>query len=270
MHPPSGAGYFSSPNDLTTLGRSILSSTLLPPLLTRQWLKPVTHTASLTLAIGRPWEIMRLPVPVSGPSSTTTRVVDLYTKQGATGQYQTLLALSPDHGVGYVMLVGGPQVAASYNFLQAKLNEVFLAAAEQAGREQAEVVYGGNYTLAGDGSAAEFVLRPGEPGLLLTKLVSNGTDVFGLVGPIVGVPAGVKLGVWLYPVALAGKGKVAFRASIGVLGLPAGETCAAWGSLDVLRYGGFPADLFIFELGKDGKAVGVEVPVLQKTLKRSA
>lgn len=211
---------------------------------------------------------MRLAVPVS-PASQTTRVVDLYTKQGATGQYQTLLALSPDHGLGYAMLVGGPQVGASYNFLQAKLNEVFVAAAEQAGREQAEAAYGGTYTLAGDGSAAEFVMRPGEPGLLMTKLVSNGTDIVGLVGPLVGVPAGVTLGVWLYPVGLAGKGKVAFRASIGVLGLTAGETCAAWGSLDNLRYGGFPADLFIFELGKDGKAVGVEVPVLQKTLKRS-
>jgi hypothetical protein len=213
---------------------------------------------------------MRLAVAVS-PASQSTRVVDLYTKQGATGQYQTLLALSPDHGVGYAMLIGGPQVGASYNFLQAKLNEVFIAAVEQAGRKQAEAAYGGgNYTLAGDGSAAEFVLRPGEPGLLLTKLVSNGTDIVDLVGPLVGVPAGVKLGVWLHPVGLSGKGKAAFRASIGVQGLPTGEACAAWGSLDNLRYGGFPADLFIFELGNDGKAVEVEVPVLQKTLKRSA
>jgi hypothetical protein len=36
-----------------------------------------------------------------------------------------------------------------------------------------------------------------------------------------------------------------------------------------LRYGRYPADLFIFELGKDGKVVGVEIPILKKTLHRT-
>jgi hypothetical protein len=60
---------------------------------------------------------------------------------------------------------------------------------------------------------------------------------------------------------------VALRASLGVKGATAGETCSAWGSLDMIKYGGLPADLFIFEV-KEGKAVAAEVPVLKKTLSR--
>ncbi|KAK4040945.1 beta-lactamase/transpeptidase-like protein [Parachaetomium inaequale] len=154
------AGYYSSPNDLTKLGRSILRSALLPRATTRHWLKPVTHTTRAAFSLGRPWEIFRLAVPVStSPSlSSTTRVVDTYTKRGNIGGYQTLLALSPDHG--------------TYSSLKEKLDGVWLAAAEQAGREE-----------------------------------------------------------------------------VGV-------------------YGGNPADLFIFELGQDGKAVAVEVPLLRKTFRR--
>ncbi len=262
----SAAGYYSTANDLTKIGRSILSSALLPPLQTRQWLRPVTHTASASLSIGRPWEIMRLAVPVSS-GSTTTRLADLYTKQGASGQYWTLLALSPDHGVGYAVLIAGPQVAATYAFLQDKLNAIVIGAVEQAGREQALAGYGGKYTLP-DNSVAEVVQRPGEPGLFVSKLVSNGTDVVGLLGPLIGVPSGATLGVWLYPMGLAGKGRVAFRASFGAVGLTAGETCAAWGSLDVTRYGGLPVDLFVFDVGANGKAKALEVPVLGKTLKK--
>jgi hypothetical protein len=68
---------------------------------------------------------------------------------------------------------------------------------------------------------------------------------------------------------LAGEGKVAFRATMGASGVPAGEACSSWGSLDSTKYGGNPADLFIFELGGDGKAVAVEVPLLRKTFGRN-
>ncbi|KAL2128551.1 hypothetical protein VTI74DRAFT_9023 [Chaetomium olivicolor] len=263
-----GGGYYSTPSDITTLGRSILSSTLLPPATTRRWLKPITHTARASLSIGRPWEINRLNLPVStAPASTVTHVVDVYTKQGSAGQYMTLIALSPDHGVGFTLFVGGPAAGKTYDLLQRRLSEVWFAAAEQAGREEGGAVYGGNYTLP-DGSVAEFVLRDNEPGLFLSRLVSNGTDVLALMGTLNGVPEGMRMGAWLYPMGLQGKGKVAFRASMGVQGLPAGEACAAWGSIDLVRYGGYSADLFVFELGKDGGAVAVEIPVLKKTLRK--
>ncbi|KAL2125963.1 hypothetical protein VTI74DRAFT_2077 [Chaetomium olivicolor] len=264
---PAG-GYYSSPNDITTLGRSILSSTLLPPATTRRWLKPITHTAGLSLSIGRPWEIARLNLPIStNTASSVTRVVDVYAKQGSVGQYLTLIALSPDHGVGFTLFVGGPAASPTYDLLQRRVSEVWLGAAEQAGREENLAVYGGNYMLP-DGSVAEFVLRDNEPGLFLSNLVSNGTDILALLRPIIDMPDGSKLGMWLYPMGLAGKNKVAFRGVLGVQGVPASETCSSWGLLDLIMYGGNSAQLFIFELGKDGKAVAVEVPVLKKTMRR--
>ncbi|KAK4129716.1 beta-lactamase/transpeptidase-like protein [Parathielavia appendiculata] len=267
-----GSGYYSTPSDLTALGRSILSSALLPPSTTRRWLKPVSHTARLSLSIGRPWEIMRLAVPISTtPPLNTTRIVDLYTKQGAMGPYMTLLALSPDYGIGFVVNVGGPSAGATYNLLLEKLSAVWLSAAEQAGREQAGATYAGNYTLPEqeeEGSdVVEVRVSEGEPGLEVSRLVSNGSDVMAVVGGLVGVPQGARVGAWLYPVGLAGGNKIAFRASLGVKGVAVGETCSSWGSLDMIKYGGLPADVFVFEL-KDGKAVAVEVPVLKKTLRR--
>lgn len=212
---------------------------------------------------------MRLTVPTS-PSSgaATARVVDTYTKQGATGGYQTLLALSPDHGVGYAMLVGGPQAGATYSLLQGKLNDVWVGAAEAAGREAAKASYEGTYAAAGEGSVFACEVGAEEPGILVSKLTSDGADVMALFAGVSGVPAGEALGVWLYPMGLAGGNKVAFRAVFGVRGQPPGEQCNSWGSLDLVRYGGLPSDLFIFELGKDGKAVAVEVPVLKKTFRR--
>ncbi|KAH6853256.1 beta-lactamase/transpeptidase-like protein [Chaetomium sp. MPI-CAGE-AT-0009] len=268
-----GAGYLSTPSDLTLLGRSILSSTLLPRATTRRWLRPVSHTARPLFSIGRPWEIARLSLPVStSPLSGVTRVVDVYSKQGSIGQYQSLLALSPDHGVGYAMLTAGAGAAGTYGFLQGVLDRVWLGAAEQAGREEVGRRFGGNYTVVGDGAEGEGVVEfrvvEDEPGLFVERLVNDGEDVLGFLGEAGLVPKGARLGAWLYPMGLEGGGKVAFRAAFGATGVPAGETCSSWGSLDLVMYGGKSADLFIFELGEDGDSVAVEVPVLRKTFRR--
>ncbi|KAL2148002.1 hypothetical protein VTI28DRAFT_58 [Corynascus sepedonium] len=286
-----GGGYFSCAKDLTKLGRAILSSTLLPRATTRRWLRPVAHTARLALSLGRPWEIQRLGLPVSSlPNSPpdledpnlVMRPSDLFTKQGSISGYQTLLALSPEHGIGYIVLAGGTAGnpagdMAAYTFLEKALNRVWLVAAEVAAREQTRVSYTGNYTLAladdeqaenGGGAEAEFALVDGEPGLRLERFASNGTDVLALLGQFNNLPDASRFRAWLYPAGLEGGNKVAFRASFGMAGVPVSEACSTWGSLDTVRYGGNPVDLFIFELGKDGKAVAVEVPVLKKTLRR--
>lgn len=146
--------------------------------------------------------------------------------------------------------------------------KVWVTAAEHAARERAGAAFVGKYSFAGDGSTAEFSLRPGEPGLFVDKVVSNGTDVLSAVGAMFGVPEGAQFGFWLYPMRLVGKGRMAFRASFGVVGAPLPERCDTWGSLDVASYGGNPIDLVVFEVGKDGKATAVEFPVLKKILKR--
>ncbi|KXX82206.1 Penicillin-binding protein 4 [Madurella mycetomatis] len=257
---PAGA-YVSCSADLTKLGRSILNSTLLPAHTTRKWLKPVAHTANVSLSIGQPWEIHRIPV-----ATYDTRVVDTYTKNGVIGEYLSFFAVSPDHGIGYSILAAGPSVAATYNYLERRMSEVWLAAVEQAGREQADAVFGGNYTHPDD-STLEISLYPGEPGLFLSKLVSNGTNLLAVVGTPLGSSVSGDLGAWLYPMRLTSDNRVAFRAVFGARGQPA-ERCGSWGALDIMRYGGYPVDLLVFELGADGMAEAVEVPILKKTLRK--
>ena len=77
-NPPSrAAGYFSTLTDVTTLGHSILHSSLLPPLTTRKWLKPTTHTSSTLFSLGSPWEILRCPVPVTSNATKTLSLIHI-------------------------------------------------------------------------------------------------------------------------------------------------------------------------------------------------
>lgn len=201
-------------------------------------------------------------------ASYDTRVVDTYTKNGVIGEYLSFFAVSPDHGIGYSILAAGPSVAATYSTLEGRMSEVWLAAAEEAGREQADAIFGGNYTHP-DNSTLEISLYPGEPGLFLSKLVSNGANLLTVVGTPLGSSVSGDLGAWLYPMRLTSDNRVAFRAVFGARGQPA-ERCGSWGALGAVRYGGYPADLLVFELGADGTAQAVEVPVLKKTLRKEA
>jgi len=84
----------------------------------------------------------------------------------------------------------------------------------------------------------------------------------------VGAELGRDVGAWLYPTTLSAGGRVAFRAVYGIVGGLAGEVCVSWGAVDALRYGGNPADLFIFKVGDNGRALAVKTPVLKKILRR--
>ncbi|KAF1355700.1 beta-lactamase/transpeptidase-like protein [Lizonia empirigonia] len=95
-------GIFSSPNDLSAIGRSILSSSLLPSSTARALLKPTSFTSSLLGAAGRPWEIYRAAL-----NAERNRVIDLYTKSGNLPGYGANLVLIPDFDVGFVVMMAG-------------------------------------------------------------------------------------------------------------------------------------------------------------------
>lgn len=283
----STAGYYSTLTDLTTLGRSILDSTLLPPLITRKWLKPITHTSSLRFSLGSPWEILRESVPVSLSSQTnTTRIVDFYTKQGGGDGYTSLLGLSPDHDMGISILTAGPSSSVTFLAIRQLFVDVWLPAAEQAARDEAMAKFVGNYTLGptsgvanndtdSSSSFVEVSLHPAEPAILMSKLLSNGTDVMELLRQnskqLIGGGEG-SARMWLYPMGLitgsSARSRVAFRGVLGLAGKSAAENCASWAEGDRLRWGNYPSDLLIFEDGPDGRAQAVEVPVLGMTLRR--
>ncbi|KAK4451228.1 beta-lactamase-like protein sdnR [Podospora aff. communis PSN243] len=272
-----GGGYSASTSDLSTLGRSILRSTLLPRIVTRRWLTPTIHTGSLTHSMGRPWEIMRHRLPAV-QNSTFTRNVDIYGKQGGGGIYTTGIALSPDHDLGISIMTSGDETQGAFNRMRQAFLEVWLGAAEEAAREQAEATFAGTYasSVAGDNSSVIVGLSSGEPALFVSEVISNGADILKFLVDNDGELKGKEgtFGLWLYPMGLVhersdgGGMRVAFRGWPGLVGVRPDEMCGSWASSDRARWGNYPGDLYVFEVDEGGKAVKVENPGLGKVLGR--
>jgi hypothetical protein len=139
-------------------------------------MKPRSHTASLTLSVGAPWEIYRLTIPVS-PNSNRTRVSDLYTKLGGQVGYSAILALSPDHGIGYSILNAGESATIDRIPLRDVVGSTFIPAAEHAAFENALANYPGTFADPNnEASNLTIAVDEGKPGLALPSLFINGTD----------------------------------------------------------------------------------------------
>ena len=219
--------------------------------------------------MGRPWEILRHAVPAT-LTSNVTRNVDVYTKQGGGGTYTSLLGLSPDHNIGISILTAGNDSQAVFDTIKQAFLDIWLTAAEQAARDQAQANYEGTYTHA-DNSSIVVTLYPEEPALFVNQVISNGTDVLAFIISNTGALRGKsgKPGLWLYPMGVAdGSKRIAFRGWPGLQGEKPAETCGSWAESDRMRWGNHPADLYIFELGEGGKAMGLEAPGLGKRLSR--
>lgn len=107
---PAALGLSSTISDLAKLGRSILTSALLPPVTTRRWLKPFASTSNLRNAVGRPWEIYHYSITPTDP------IVDIYTKLGTVGRYSSYFGLVPSYDVGFAILaVDGGEEAPDLN-----------------------------------------------------------------------------------------------------------------------------------------------------------
>jgi hypothetical protein len=131
---------YSSTNDLLVLGRAILKTTLLSPAQTRRWMKPVTHTSSITASVGAPWEIFRVP--------TKRGVIDLYTKRGDLGVYAGIIVLCPDYDIGFTILSAAARESiadASVTVLADIITQTFLPAVEAAAKDNAASTFAGTY-----------------------------------------------------------------------------------------------------------------------------
>ncbi|KAK3639627.1 hypothetical protein LTR22_017360 [Elasticomyces elasticus] len=110
----SPGGILSTINDLAKLGLAILNSVLVSPIQTRAYIKPATHTASLSYSVGVPWETTQYIHPSS------EKVTDVYTKVGDSGAYGGLLALIPEYDDGFTLLNAyyetpvGPQIRGAW------------------------------------------------------------------------------------------------------------------------------------------------------------
>ena len=262
-------GYYSTQSDMVKLGHSILASTLLEPSITRQWMKPVTFTSSLTQGIGMAWEIWRVP-------DLTDHVFDLYTKAGDVFTYSSYLVLSPDYNVGFVVLAAGNDTTKVVEVLSDTIAATIFPALETAGREQAQEKYAGVYKSAEESVDSSITIKtqPGQPGLIVEKWISNGTNmqVF-LTGHL-----GDKTDIRLYPTDLVQRNgsnseRVAYRAVFEPLNTkPDGGVfspdCTTFDAVDAPQYGNIGIDEFVFHL-EDGKVTGLTPRAFRITLKKT-
>ncbi|KAH8711829.1 beta-lactamase/transpeptidase-like protein [Phaeosphaeriaceae sp. PMI808] len=253
-------GLYSSANDLSIIGRSILSSKLLPGATTRAWFKPTSHTSSLIGATGRPWEIFRATL---GPAEHN-RVTDLYTKGGNVGGYGANLVLLPDYDVGFVVLTGSRRGRVPTG-ISGIIVDHLLPALEEAARTQAHAAYAGTYRASGNlNSSLILTSQPGVPGLTIAVWISNGTDIIHSVMPS---PQSFQL----YPtnVKSADGRKHSWRSSyLAAEDVGPFSACPSWFALDRPTYGVYGLDEFEFGVDGGGKAVTVEPKALKVVLER--
>ncbi|KAI2793509.1 hypothetical protein POX_a00089 [Penicillium oxalicum] len=173
----SSGGIYANAADLRRTGLSILNSELLSPAEISEWMKPRGGTGSLVELVGAPWEIERLEIPAS-PGSNRTRISDLYTKAGGNGDFSALLALSPDHGIGFSILIGGTTSDQARWVLREAIGEIFIPAAELAAWENAKKHLAGTFVhKKSSNTNVTFSVDQGLAGLGLKAFWVEGKDM---------------------------------------------------------------------------------------------
>jgi hypothetical protein len=261
-------GLYASIKDLSTVGRSILNNTLLSPATTRRWLKPISHTASLSYAVGAPWEIFSF-------ENIDGRTVDLYTKSGDLGAYSSMTALLPDYNVGFTILAAGGGATALVAALTDTVANSLIPALEEAAREGADNVYTGTYS-AQTNSSLVISIDDG-PGLKVAEWISDSVDMSQVLEALNGIDTP---DIRLYPTGLQQKGNrclyQSFRAVFGSSAAsgesigPVTGSSITWQLVDSYKYGNVGVDEFLFELDAGtGEVVSVSPRTLRQTLQKS-
>ncbi|KAI1735724.1 beta-lactamase/transpeptidase-like protein [Xylaria scruposa] len=266
-------GMFSTGADMMKLGQSILSNSILDPVITRQWLRPITHTADLHVAVGMPWEIHRLLQSVSS-GSNHTRVVDLYTKNGDLGGYSALFVLSPEHNFGFSLLIASPTTAdespaVALSIIGDVVTSTMISAFEQAARDEAAYNFAGVYVSAN--MSLTISVDDGHPGLKLSNWTMGDKDVLELYTGVPNAQADARL----YPMDLESNGEIAFRAvyerareasQTSQPGVVFSQGCLPWGGVAALHYGKIAFDDFVFKVDDKGRATALVPRITRQTL----
>jgi len=241
-------------------------------------MKPVTHTASLTLSVGAPWEIFRVQTPRG--------LVDLYTKAGDLGVYSSMLVLSPDYDTGWVILSAADSLGTASRgalLIADLIADTFVPAFEAAAKERAVVNLSGTYKATNGLNSSITIVTDNYPGLGIHRWISNGTDILAAYLAYNGFGDRFTASVRLYPTSLftSSPSEQAFRAVFEILpkhatasysGAGGGgvfsSNCYTWTGVDAISYGNVAADDFLFHYDEYGKAVSVEPRMFRVTLER--
>jgi hypothetical protein len=245
----------------------------MPPHVTRAWLKPNSHSNDPFSAVGKPFEIMGMNLPVN-KGSNATRVTYLYTKSGDIGGYNAEIILSPDHDLGIVVYAAGLNNSATGASTFWTINEfttqTWIPAAEAAARELAATNYAGTFASQdGLNSSVSFAMIPDYQGLRVTQLIYNNTDFLQVLATEFGIA-----GMSIQYMNLQDDGQLAFR---GIFQKPREQgpykvfrrDCNAyWTEVDGIKYGNEGLDEFIITVDGSGKATGVEMPFFRTSFSK--
>ncbi|KAL4731333.1 hypothetical protein ACLX1H_000298 [Fusarium chlamydosporum] len=268
-----GSGNWSSiveetllgPLNLTSSGvlshdsHSMLASDLLPPAVTRRWLKSHADTSNLRNGVGRPWEVYRA-------GDSIRPIVDALTKAGTVGKYASYFGLTTDFNAGFAILAHDSSVEdrkLDLNVHADIVSEVLgyllqIAAAETGAR------YAGKFE--GKDSHAAFNTTDDGHGVAVQTLVINGVDIKNRIAQKLGIKA-KDLDIRIYPTNVEDESQQQFVAvfqdssALIDMGTP---TCITWQEI------GADVEIYVrFNLDKEGNAVAFEIPQLDVKMDRT-
>ncbi|KAH7349021.1 beta-lactamase/transpeptidase-like protein [Pyrenochaeta sp. MPI-SDFR-AT-0127] len=268
-----GGNIYSSANDLSTLGRAIISSKIIKPSLTRRWLNPVTFSSDLLASIGAPWGVRRIQLD---KANSPHRTLTVFTKAGTFRKYTAFITLLKDFNLGFTIMMANP---ALNNFLGADLlGNSLIPAYNAVARSEADSLYSGTYMSIDGKSELTISTDRYKPGLGVGPWISNGTDMvemaFRMQAGSTVKPLNAE--TRLYYTQLESKTSRGKRQAWKAVfedtgGPPAGQQlfstdCGSWVGITGVTYGALPLDEFIFNLDHSGKVVSVENLALRKKL----
>ncbi|KAF9775716.1 hypothetical protein IL306_006176 [Fusarium sp. DS 682] len=256
---PGALSFVSSARDLARAGHSILASDILSPAVTRRWLHPNVDTSNLRNGVGRPWEVYRAGNAISP-------IVDALTKSGTIGKYASYFGLTTDFNAGFAILAHDRSVEdrkLDLNVHADIVSEV-LGYLQAIAAKELEARYAGLYS---DNIAeAIFNTTDNGRGLEVQKLVVDRVNINRQTAQKLGIQTD-DLDFRIYPTNVQNKTRHQFiavfqdkSASID-MGTP---TCITWQEI------GADAEMsFVFELGKNGEIIGVEIPRFNIKMERT-
>jgi hypothetical protein len=273
---------YASTNDLSTLGRAILSSQLIKPALTRRWLRPISFSADPAASVGAPWGLRRIQLQ---PTTQPFRALTAFVKAGTFQVYSSFISLIPEYNLGITVMIAGNGPLSNFEIADF-MGAALIPAYDIAARNEASLVFAGTYVSAGtgtDGAALNASMTittdRAKPGLGIVSWISNGTNMLDLA---VKVQSGVdatphNAEARLYytqlesKIAYGGKQqswKAVFE-DTGVSWVDGGlfsTACGAWVGITGVTYGSLPLDEFVFTFDAASRVVSVTNLALRSTL----
>ncbi|KAH6850499.1 beta-lactamase/transpeptidase-like protein [Chaetomium sp. MPI-CAGE-AT-0009] len=287
---------YTSTGDLSSLGRAILRSSLIKPAMTKRWLKPTSFSSDPLAAVGMPWGIRRIELQqnqtyqfvhtfnkigsIGSYSSLFALIPELDigisvlaagdAPPGITNAIAEALTNTYIPTLSYIARAqANLTFSGHYRHASLATNTTTTTTTSTAPRR-----YSNATTPAALNSSLTITIDPTAPGLNVTHWLSNGTDM-GLLAVALSSNISTSLfprlrpSVRLYPTGLEerrddGGRRVAFKAAFEDLSPPDSEgggvfvtDCATWVGVTAAVYGSVPLDLFVFEVGADGRVEAV-------------